>query len=144
MCMIMSSNSTYKQHLVDEIPDRLDKHLALLYPQNHADVLDKLLAIIAQYPVKHFTDERLWDETDVVLITYGNSLTEPGQRPLHSLCGFIEKYLKSDITGIHILPFFPYSSDDGFSVIDYRQVNPYLGNWQDIKDIAKQAMAELM
>ena len=35
-------------------------------------------------------------------------------------------------TYLHILPFFPYSSDDGFSVMDYRAVDPALGDWDDM------------
>ena len=39
---------------------------------------------------------------------------------------------------VHLLPFFPYSSDDGFSVINYRQVNESLGGWEDITRFSKQ------
>jgi sucrose phosphorylase len=36
---------------------------------------------------------------------------------------------------VHILPFFPYSSDDGFSVIDYAWVDPELGRWSHIEEL---------
>ncbi len=88
----------------------------------------------------------LWDEQDVVLITYGDSiiettpeLSEGMQRPpLQSLHHFLHKYCASTINNVHILPFFPYSSDDGFSVIDYSTVNQSLGNWDDISKIANE------
>jgi sucrose phosphorylase len=41
------------------------------------------------------------------------------------------------VPGVHILPFFPYSSDDGFSIIDYEQVNPDWGTWADVKRIGR-------
>ncbi len=48
------------------------------------------------------------------------------------------KYMKGVVNTIHILPFYPYSSDDGFAVIDYKKVNEDLGNWDDIKGISDQ------
>ena len=41
------------------------------------------------------------------------------------------------INTIHVLPFFPHSSDGGFSVIDFRQVDPELGEWQHITRMAE-------
>ncbi len=79
-----------------------------------------------------------WTENNILLITYGNSICKPKEKPLVTLSKFLEKYLKETVTGVHILPFFPYSSDDGFSVIDYCAVNPELGDWDDIKNIADQ------
>lgn len=31
---------------------------------------------------------------------------------------------------------FPWTSIDGFSVVDYRQVDPHLGQWSDIAALA--------
>jgi glucosylglycerate phosphorylase len=76
-------------------------------------------------------------ERDVILITYGDQLSEEGVAPLRTLANFCSRHLCGLISTIHLLPFYPYSSDDGFSVIDYRQVNPRLGNWEDIADIGK-------
>ncbi len=77
-----------------------------------------------------------WSEKDMMLITYGDSIVEPEQKPLKTLESFMDTYLNDKINSVHILPFFPYSSDDGFSVIDYSSVNESLGDWQDIEDIA--------
>jgi sucrose phosphorylase len=87
----------------------------------------------------------LWNEQDLVLITYGDSIIEPTQAlsegmkkpPLKSLYHFLQKYCSASINNVHILPFFPYSSDDGFSVIDYSTVNQSLGDWNDVSAIAK-------
>jgi sucrose phosphorylase len=39
---------------------------------------------------------------------------------------------------VHILPFFPFTSDDGFAVTDYEQVNSKLGDWADINRIGDE------
>lgn len=77
------------------------------------------------------------NQKDTVLITYGDQFQKPGQTHLKSLTLFCHKYLKDIISSVHILPFFPYSSDDGFSVIDYLEVDPALGKWEDIQSLAQ-------
>jgi sucrose phosphorylase len=67
-----------------------------------------------------------------LLITYGDSFRSQGERPLETLRRFLRRYLGSCITTVHILPFFPSSSDDGFAVIDYRLVDHHLGGWEDV------------
>ena len=82
-----------------------------------------------------------WSQDDILLITYGDSIVNadnPDEPPLATLDRFLDSNLKETITGVHILPFFPYSSDDGFAVIDYLQVNPDLGSWDDIERIASK------
>ena len=86
-----------------------------------------------------------WSQNEVILISYGDSVCTPDKKPLVTLNNFLE-HLKDTITGVHILPFCPYSSDDGFSVIDYLQVDPKLGNWKDVEAIAEKfdLMADLV
>ena len=83
----------------------------------------------------HPKNEHGLDQRDVVLISYGDMT--PAEKPLVSLKDFLLEYASDIISTIHILPFFPYSSDDGFSVIDYKKVNPRLGYWKDIEGIGK-------
>jgi sucrose phosphorylase len=71
------------------------------------------------------------------MITYGDSLLKADEKPLVTLKHFMDKYLGDSVNSVHILPFFPYSSDDGFSVIDYSSVNESLGGWDEIQAIAK-------
>ncbi len=80
--------------------------------------------------------ERL-TEADVVLITYGDQVTKAGEPPLQTLAKFLEDNLTGVISTVHILPFFPYSSDDGFSVIDYGAVDPDLGSWDDVQRMGR-------
>jgi len=63
---------------------------------------------------------------DAILITYGDQVRAPAQAPLQTLSDFCAVHLSDVVSGIHILPFYPYSSDDGFSIIDYHEVNPAL------------------
>ena len=84
--------------------------------------------------------KNLWTHEDIVLITYGDSIynaENTEESPLMTLHKFLDNYASSSINKVHILPFFPYSSDDGFSVIDYSTVNQGLGNWNDIQALAK-------
>ena len=87
-----------------------------------------------------------WSEQDVVVITYGNSIKQDNEAPLNTLHHFLDKHFKDTINSVHILPFFPYCSDDGFAVMDYYAVNPELGGWDDLEAIASdyRLMADLV
>ncbi len=76
-------------------------------------------------------------ERDAILITYGDQVQSPGVPPLRTLADFCARHLPGLVSGIHLLPFFPYSSDDGFAVIDYRTVDPRLGDWPDVERIGR-------
>ena len=78
-----------------------------------------------------------WSENDVALITYGDSIKKKGELPLKTLNKFLRKHLSETISTVHILPFTPYSSDDGFSVVNYFEVNPDLGEWSDIEALGE-------
>ena len=79
----------------------------------------------------------LWSQKDAVLITYGDSLRDGVYKPLDLLRDFLNARMKGVVNGVHILPFFPFTSDDGFAVTDYRKVNPSLGDWPDITRIGE-------
>ncbi len=70
-----------------------------------------------------------------MLITYGDQVQAPNEKPLQTLKTFCDKYLTDVLSSIHILPFFPWTSDDGFSVVDYRQIDPNLGSWDDVSSM---------
>ncbi|MCB2178317.1 sugar phosphorylase [bacterium] len=88
-------------------------------------------------------DRELFHQGDIILITYGDILQDETHPPLENLRRFYQERLQPNINTIHILPFFPYSSDDGFSIIDYKAVNPQLGSWDEIEQL-KQAGSRLM
>jgi len=125
-------------------PDRrsIRRLLDSLYtPDGGKDVYPCLISLIdafkQRYPPRPKSSSFL-TERDVVLITYGDTIMQQGQPPLAALDDFLATHVQDIINTIHILPFFPYSSDDGFSVIDYRQVNPTLGTWDHIARIGER------
>ena len=92
----------------------------------------KVVSLIERSPKKESKRGGYFSQEDVVLITYGDSLLKEGEAPIVSLHKFADMYLKGAISTIHFLPFFPYSSDDGFSVMDFFAINPELGSWEDV------------
>lgn len=78
----------------------------------------------------------LWDQADIAMITYGDSLLDSNEHPLCTLRRFLDDHCSGLISAVHILPFFPWTSDDGFAVLDYSSVNEGLGGWDDIRDIS--------
>ena len=129
-----------------EARDKMFKRLLFLYGDTVAkDYLPQLERILKVYyahkspklidsqmnfdPAERFTEE------DVILITYGDLLHGEEHSPLVSLAKFCDTYLEGTINTLHILPFFPYSSDRGFAIIDFETVDPNLGSWEDIEDL---------
>ena len=84
---------------------------------------------------KAFDPKERFTERDIVLITYGDLIVSQDRTPLRTLTDFADKFFKNVINTIHILPFFPYSSDRGFSVISYDRVDPQMGSWVDIDEL---------
>ena len=132
-----------------ELRIRILDHLKIIYPDDDTDVIADNIINIMQFTdsiadVKYHCN--LWDENDIVTITYGDSITNEGELPLVTLHAFFNRYLDEVSNIIHILPFYPYSSDDGFSVINYSEVNHALGDWNNISSIAQgySLMADLV
>lgn len=110
----------------------IDATLAELYGEQAVpEVRQRLDVVLAAHPPRR-AKIRALDQRDALLITYGDQFRAPGEAPLRTLDRFARSYLDGLVSGLHILPFFPYTSDDGFSVVDYRQVDPRLGGWEDI------------
>ncbi|MCF7848505.1 MAG: alpha-glucosidase C-terminal domain-containing protein [Kiritimatiellales bacterium] len=123
-----------------QILKRMRLRFNRLYGPNCVDIcLERVVSLIGRYGVglEGLNEAPLWDEGSSILITYGDMVQNEGERPLAALQRFMERHLKGSITSVHILPFFPYSSDDGFSVIDYRIVDPQLGEWENIRQIGR-------
>ncbi len=137
--------------VIENLHHRILGHLQIIYPDlNHEPLLRDLLAAAGlerEQDVKCPTPHtNLWNQQTVLAITYGDSIQSENVAHLHTLHGFLNKYLKDVFSGVHILPFFPWSSDDGFSVIDYLQVNQGMGEWEDIEKISADfpLMADLV
>lgn len=113
--------------------------LKRLYGDEADALFERLAATVGRYGValRPRSTAKKWDESDVVLITYADMVKKEGETPLATLRDFVRKRLRGTVNTVHILPFYPWSSDDGFSVIDYRKVASEYGNWVDIETLGK-------
>jgi glycosidase len=130
-------------HIPGPLQARILDHLTFLYSAEQATpVWQRLESILTDF---HRRNPELASEDavgplterDAILITYGDQFQEPGVPPLQTLHQVLTETLGRVVSGVHILPFFPYSSDDGFSVIDYTQVNPDFGTWEDVERLGQ-------
>jgi sucrose phosphorylase len=115
------------------------QHLGELYGEARAaDILLRLRSMLDEHRAQSGRktpagrDSLPLSQRDALLITYADQLRKTGESPLQTLAGFCERHLKGCISGVHLLPFYPWSSDDGFSVKDFLSVDPACGTWQDV------------
>ena len=126
------------------LQQRLVNHLNVIYPdRNHDTLAEKIIAAfwpesgtkkIVESPLP---GRKMWSEATTILITYGDTFVKKGEKPLKTLQHFLKTHLKKFIRCVHILPFFPFSSDAGFAVTDYEAVRKELGTWDDVNEIGK-------
>ena len=128
----------------EQLKFTVKSHLDLIYQHiSGVDVellTDELVALmrldnVSVEPVPH---QNHWDEQDVLMISYGDALHDHSESALHTPYRFLHEPCEGLISGVHILPFFPYSSDDGFSVCDFSKVRESAGNWEDIQRISSE------
>ncbi|MEJ2575209.1 MAG: sugar phosphorylase [Gammaproteobacteria bacterium] len=120
---------------------RIRERLERLYGEDQAEtVFERLRSLVWRHrslrPVP--SAPPLWSATDVLLIAYGDSVQRPGAAPLRALKDFLDRRLAGVFSTVHLLPFYPYSSDDGFAVSDFRAVAPDLGTWADIEALGER------
>ncbi|MEE8357479.1 MAG: sugar phosphorylase [Anaerolineales bacterium] len=120
------------------IKDRIIDNLIALYGKEKGSLtwseLEKSLETYQQENPQDLERSSLdtLENLDALLITYADQIQSPGQTHIQTLANFIQGNLKGLTSTVHLLPFFPYSSDDGFSVIDYKAVDPEVGAWEDL------------
>jgi glucosylglycerate phosphorylase len=121
---------------------RLREELAFLYGDDVDGLLGELRRMLTSFagerpsstpPAGHGHAGGRLDEGEAVLITYGDSVRSPGEAPLRTLRRFLRGHVGSAIRSVHLLPFYPWTSDDGFSVVDYLAVDEALGSWADVE-----------
>ncbi len=113
----------------------IEQYVKELYPDNQQETLDKINELTTNWSKKNFPTFNDVNHSDVLMISYGDSFNKEGVAPLGALKSFMDSEFKDTISAIHILPMFPFSSDDGFSVIDFKKINPDLGGWKEIEDL---------
>ena len=128
---------------------KVNSHLKIIYQNILSDeeINNLTVQIFEITPkVKNDTTSENWNESDIFLISYGDSIVSAKDKKLKTLKNFVDEFLKPHFSNIHILPFFPFDSDDGFSITDYKKVRDDLGNWEDISLLSKdyRVMADIV
>lgn len=124
-----------------DLSARLRAHLEVLYgPDTAAEVTPRLAGLCAAFAARLADRPRRRgvDESDVLLITYGDQVREHDRRPLETLRRFLSDHLADLTSGVHLLPHYPSTSDDGFAVSDYHRVDPALGTWRDVLRMGRE------
>lgn len=127
--------------LTPALQKKINKRLNMLYTKEQS----KALLVKLQERLNHYQEalaktnfKPKWDEQDVVLISYGDTITSKDEEAsLRCLKDFSDTWLKDVFSVIHLLPIFPYTSDDGFSVADYRAIRSDLGDWKDVNALSE-------
>ncbi|MBN1427956.1 MAG: sugar phosphorylase [Anaerolineae bacterium] len=123
--------------MIKQYENDIGEALTFLYGAGRAEGIERRLAdMLEDFSARHpgLAEKQIaLTERDAMLITYGDMVSQVGQPPLHALADFLSARVEGIISSVHLLPFYPYSSDDGFSVVDTRQVDPHLGSWEDIR-----------
>ncbi|MFT7004244.1 MAG: glycosidase [Sulfurimonas sp.] len=120
----------YEKHTIKE-------RLETLYSKDDAKkAYEGVKDLVKKYKERINSTEYHLSEIDTILITYGDQVQCVNEAPLDVLKNFLDNHLKGVINSVHILPFYPYSSDDGFSVINYSEVDPKLGSWREVEEIS--------
>ena len=123
----------------DRLAACIAPHLRLCYPRDHAEVTRSLVALAEAHASR--TGPRAVEpptHRTGYLITYGDGIRRHGETPLHTLATFLHEHVGDRLSDVHLLPIFPWTSDDGFAVVDHRRVNPALGTWEDIGGLAAE------
>ncbi|KGP73820.1 sugar phosphorylase [Pontibacillus yanchengensis] len=122
----------------DQVFTTLKEQLQTIYGSEFSEqYLDRFNQLFNKWEKKDWASPSPLTEENVYLITYGDSIYEEGKPTLPTLQTFLNKHVGNHITDVHLLPMFPYTSDDGFSVSDYRRIHPTLGDWEDIQYFSK-------
>ena len=114
----------------------INKRINRLYPPEIAEkAVHSIIDLVFKYKSRIKSEEYHLSEKDIILITYGDQVNKDHEPSLQTLKEFMDNYLRGVINSIHILPFYPYSSDDGFSVVNYNEVDPHMGSWREIEQM---------
>ena len=119
----------------NELIERIQRRIEYLYG---AKAVPRIMQRLTQLLHEHLqkrprpVSEKYWTQEDIALITYGDAVRSVDTMPLQTLHSFLNKYLMEEFSMVHLLSIFPWSSDDGFSVTDFRAIDPQLGSWNDV------------
>ena len=125
----------------NQVNEKIKALINLVYGKTFSEAHLHMLLENIEKAASVITERRKmgWDEKDIVLITYADQFSAKGEKALPVFTRFYNKWLSHSFSHVHLLPFYPWSSDDGFSVIDYHEVAPETGTWRDVAELKKSA-----
>lgn len=122
------------KELLQKVKEKLQFIYGNEYEEGYQEAFQQL---IEKWEQENWQPNHAVSQENVYLITYGDSIYEENKPTLPTMHKFLKEQVGDTITDVHLLPMFPYTSDDGFSVTDYRQIDPTLGDWNHIEDFSK-------
>lgn len=125
----------------NQVNEKIKALINLIYGKTFSEAHLHVLLENIEKAASVITERRKmgWDEKDVVLITYADQISAKGEKALPVFTRFYNKWLSYSFSHVHLLPFYPWSSDDGFSVVDYHEVAPETGTWRDVAELKQSA-----
>lgn len=134
----MATEEHYTTHTTEDRLKFIKESLYAIYNEHDAKkAYSSVLVMIEMYKQKIESKPYILTQKDVILITYGDQIFHEGETALATLNRFLNEYVQDCINTVHILPFYPYSSDDGFSIVNYKGVCPLKGSWKDLAELSK-------
>lgn len=119
-------------------PHTIKERLEVLYQgEDVVAAYEGIKELIEKYKTRVSSKPYHMTEKDVILITYADNVQNYPEPPLETLKNFLNKHVEGIINSVHILPFYPFSSDDGFSVVNYSEVDPHFGSWNEVEELSK-------
>lgn len=129
--------------------NRVEADLESVYGNNTHDLLQALKLLAAEFSGNTMRrgpgGRARLSESSAALICYADSIVDSTgtKTPIQALTDVVKSiHLARTLPIVHLLPFFPWDTDRGFSVKDYYQVDPHCGSWDDLRPLAKEV--ELM
>ena len=107
----------------------LKKLILSIYPSANLNEIENLIEKYRKNKINY----KITNKSNLV-IAYADSVTDAKKNI--TLDKFLEKNY-SNIDNVHLLPFFSYTSDDGFAVSDYYNVDKRFLNWDNINRLNK-------
>ena len=133
---------------------KLSKLLETIYKDHNIEEINficyQLLQILDNFSEKsryeEISNQKRWDQSHAVLITYADGVYKKGEATLVTLRELLSKHFGSLSKVIHILPFLKSTSDGGFAVSSHKYLDEKFGTWEDLNSISDKhvLMADLV
>lgn len=123
--------------------EQLEEDLHALYGKQTNFILNKIIQLCRNNKSK---DKKLECLDGPILIAYPDNIHNGDEPSLISLQEIISDWIPSAFQSLHLLPFYPSTSDFGFSPTNHAKVDSRFGSWDDIRNFGHNGriMADLI